>query len=661
MTDLAALADAAGIRREWYDAAGTLHRVEDATVRAVLGGMGLAAADDGDCAASLALLADEARAAPLVTGDAGQPIDFAGAAGPARLLLEDGRSFDLPLEAIGEGRVRLRAILEPGYHRLEMLDRAITLAVAPDRCLPMRDLVPDRATWALAVQVYSLRGSPGFGDLGALAQFAGVAGERGADAIAVSPLHALFTADPHRPSPYSPSSRRFLNPWYAGPALPGTEPAGGVGDPAIIDWPNAVSDRLLVLRGAFDHAAPETIAAVAAFVAAGGEALRRHALFEALDAHFHAQSRAHGWADWPSEYRHPAGSAVAIFARDHAREIDFHLFLQWLAERGLAAAQDAATGAGMAIGLIADIALGVDRAGSDAWGARETLLGGVSLGAPPDAFNATGQEWGITGISPRALRTTGFAPFLDMIRAAMRHAGGIRIDHALGLRRLFVVPEGADPVEGTYLAYPEADLLRLIALESHRHRCIVIGEDLGTVAEGFREAIGARGLLGMRVMQFERGWDGGFVPPRNWTRQAVAMTSTHDLPPVAGWWNGRDIEWRERLGMPAEEAAASRTDRVRDRSHFWAMARGEGVASGDEPSAADGQSAAGAAVALVARAPCDLTIIPVEDLLGLEEAPNLPGTIDEHPNWRRRLPVASDDAALVQRMAQVTAMRRGQH
>jgi len=292
----------------------------------------------------------------------------------------------------------------------------------------------------------------------------------------------------------------------------------------------------------------------------------------------------------------------------------------------------------MAAGLISDLAVGMDGAGSHAWSRPMDVLTGVTIGAPPDLLAQDGQTWGLTTFSPTALRAQGYAPFLATVRAALRHAGGVRIDHAIGLEHLWVTPEGAKASEGAYLSYPFDDLLRLLALESHRHSAIVIGEDLGTVRPGFRARTTASGMAGMRVLWFEQTKAGGFRAPSRWGRRAAAMTTTHDLPTVAGWWKGRDIDWRERIGADPDPAA-SRRDRVRDCGLLWRAMRESGATSGPEPGPDMTDSVVDAAIAHVASADCDLALIAMEDILGEVEQPNLPGLSDPHPNWRRRLPV----------------------
>jgi 4-alpha-glucanotransferase len=300
----------------------------------------------------------------------------------------------------------------------------------------------------------------------------------------------------------------------------------------------------------------------------------------------------------------------------------------------------------MAIGLIADLAVGTDPGGSQAWSHQGELLHGLSVGAPPDLLNRNGQDWGLTTFSPRGLRHSGYAGYLAMLRAALAHAGGVRIDHVLGLKRLWLVPHGMGATEGAYVRYPLEDLLRLLAIESHRCRAVVIGEDLGTVPADFRQRIADAGVLGIRVLWFERAADRGFIAPMHWSTDAMATTSTHDVPTVAGWWSGRDIEWRSRAGL-AEPGVDEVAERAVDRGRLWRALCASGAAreaggTPDEnrpPLPEDVAPVAIAAAAHVARAPAPLVVIPAEDLLALPEQPNLPGPTDAwHPNWRRRLP-----------------------
>ncbi|UYY59195.1 4-alpha-glucanotransferase [Sphingomonas sp. S2-65] len=622
MTDQAVerLAEAAGISIDWEDAGGVARRVSPESLRLVLSGLGFACGSEAQCRDSAAALAQTAQPScrVLLAGEA-----ITGLSGTGQLVLEDGSRRDLDLSS--EPRVG-----DIGYHRLEWSGGTLSLIVAPPRCI---EVAPGTRPWGTAAQIYGLRDENPFGDFGSLADFVTQAQKVGSDAVMMSPVHALFTTDPGRYSPYSPSSRHFLNPWFADAGRDWFE-----GDAAaLIDWQAAVPAKLAALRALY--AGKRDDPAFRSFIAAADISLIDHARFEALHAHFFAASGARGWQDWPERYRRPGSLAVAQFAREHADEVEFHLFLQWWTDRSLARAGEAAKG--MAVGLVTDLAVGLDAGGSHAWSRGEELMLGIGIGAPPDAFQAAGQNWGITSFSPFALQRMDYRPFIDLMRSAMRHAGGIRIDHALGLRRLWVVPTGASPLEGAYLRFPEQDILRLIALESHRARALVIGEDLGVVPPGFRDAISERGLMGMRVLPFERDQAGDFTPSAGWDEQAAALTSTHDLTPIAGWWQGRDIDWREQLGA-AGDREAERAERVADRSRLWQACEDAGVAEGPEPAPDQPEAALDAAIAFAAQAPSALLIVPAEDLFGLDEAPNLPGTVDEHPNWRRRLPDRAD-------------------
>jgi 4-alpha-glucanotransferase len=530
--------------------------------------------------------------------------------------------------------------------------RPSTARAAPPNAYGIAEATGGRRVFALAAQLYGLRrsGGGGLGDFTALAELARRAGAAGADAVAISPVHAPFAADPRHYSPYSPSSRLQLNAWYVDPAeLAGVALAGelaaraGVAEALarldqapLVDWPAVVGARNALLRALHAEVAKGQLRHSAAaddllaFRRRGGETLEDHARFEAI----HAAQLAHGgqwhWRHWPASLRDPRAPAVADFARHHADEVDFHAFCQWLADRGLGRAQRAARDAGMAVGLIADLAVGTDGGGSHAWSRQHDVLVGASVGAPPDDLNARGQNWGLTTFSPRALAQHDYAPFRDMLRATLRHAGGLRIDHVLGLNRLWLIPEGAEPTQGVYLRYPLEPLLAVIASESRAARAVIVGEDLGTVPDGFRERLAQVGLMGLRVLGFEREY-GLYVEPSRWPAHAVATTSTHDIATVAGWWQAHDLEWRERLQVPAE----SREQRATDRRALWNAFVHAGVASGPVPEEA--AAAVDAAVRFVARTPAPLAVIPLEDLAGAVEQPNLPGTIDEHPNWRRRL------------------------
>ncbi len=635
MSALHGLAEAAGLQVDWTDAGGKAQRVEDEALRKVLTALGYAAESDAAVAELVARIGGDQAAedAAFVSGDVGQPIRLPRG-GRGQLVLDDGTRIDVTGDT-------LPPIDRPGYHRLETDGREVMVAVAPPRCFTVEDAAPGRRIWGPAVQIPALRDGrdTAFGDFTTLARSAAAFAEGGADALAMSPVHALFPADAGRYSPYAPSSRLFLNVLYADPGLVG-HAVTGEDAPDLIDWANAIPQRMGKLRAAFEARTDAIRDAVAAFAEKGGEELRRHARFDALHAHF-LPDGAYGWQAWPAAFHDPAGQAVAEWARSHAEEVDFYLFCQWLADLSLAQAQKAAKDAGMALGLIADLAVGMDAGGSHAWSRPDDLITGLSIGAPPDILGPEGQNWGITGFSPQALKARGFEPFRATIRAALAHAGGIRIDHAMGLQRLWVVPDGGSAAEGAYLSYPVDDMLRVLAIESHAAEAVVIGEDLGTVPDGFRPRMDARGMLGMRVMPFEMEGD-RLIAPDRYDAQAAAMTGTHDLPTMAGWWLGRELDWNEKLGRGRPDHAANRRERAEQRAGWWQSFVAAGVASGPQPADDDPAPVVDAAIGFVGKTPCDLVILPMEDVLGLVEQPNLPGTTHEHPNWRRRMPVATD-------------------
>lgn len=497
-------------------------------------------------------------------------------------------------------------------------------AVAPARCFP----VPEGRRWGLGVQVYALRspGDGGLGHFGALAQLVEKAAERGADALGISPVHALFAADPGHYSPYSPSDRRFLNGLLCDPEV------GDDRDGPLIEYPDVLIARKANLRLSFerDRDDPDFLS----YRMTADRPLIDFARFEALHEHFFVADPAHwDWRSWPADCRDPAGAGVASFAAARPDAIDFHIYLQWLANRQLGAAQERARKAGMAIGLIADLAVGMHPGGARAWADRGSLLTGVSIGAPPDLLGPTGQDWGLSALSPKGLLETGCAAFGQDLDAAMRHAGGIRLDHVMGLKRLWCIPEGASAAEGAYLAMPFRQMMELVARKSIEHRCVVIGEDLGTVPEGFRDDLDSRNVMGIRVLWFERGEGGAFLPPDRYPPGSIATTSTHDLPTIVGWWKGRDIDWRDRLGQGGD-----RDERRRDRAALW-HALGQ---SGEPPEVLDTEAVSAIAAHIGAtRAP--LVLLPLEDALLMEEQPNLPGTTVEHPNWRRRAPLPATE------------------
>jgi 4-alpha-glucanotransferase len=684
------LASAAGIAVEWTDAYGAKQTVTTETLRTILQALDLPCLSDAQCQESTERLARENAGAslpPLITCDMGKPLLLPAACGfhgqDYRIEFEAGGYLEGQFDSDRSRPVEVPPIDRYGYHRLVTGNTTTTLATAPSRCYGVGDAAADSGDtdprfWGLSAQLYALRrdGDFGIGDFTALTSLAQAAARHGAAALAISPVHAMFSADTSRFSPYGPSSRLFLNVLHIDPAAvlddAALEKALAEAGPDIgslrerleraelVDWPSASALRLDLLRRLYRQFKERRseFAAFEEFRAQGGAALADHARYEALHQTFGGD-----WRSWPVGYRDPRSSAVDAFAIEHADEVGFHAFLQWHAARGLSAAQRAAREAGMPIGLIADLAVGAETGGSQAWSRQQEMINGLSIGAPPDLLNARGQNWGLGAFSPRAMKLQGFSAYIEMLRAAFAHAGGVRIDHILGLARVWLVPNVASPREGAYLRYPIDDLLRLIALESWRHRAIVIGEDLGTVPEGFSERLAQAGVLGIRVLWFQRN-NKQFLAPAAWSADAIATTTTHDLPTVAGWWEGCDIGWRTSLDLMEEGAtdASERSARDEDRAALWQAFTEADCAHGDIPKPTAEATPVGEAIAFIAATPAPLAILPIEDALGLTEQWNIPGTIDSHPNWRRRLqpPVERllDEPAVAARLAILNNARK---
>ncbi|MGR4870183.1 malto-oligosyltrehalose synthase [Variovorax sp. LARHSF232] len=607
-----------------------------------------------------------------------------------RLVEEDGRTHRGHAH-VGDGEqlLSLDITLPLGYHRFELVDvpGATLLICAPTRCHEPTELAKGGRLWGIALQLYGLRSARnwGIGDFGDLKEFATQAAREGAALIGLNPLHALFPHNPVHASPYSPSSRAQLNILYidveAVPDFAACEAAQAlVRSPAfqarlaalreapLVDYP-AVSaakhEVLALLHARFRERAEEDgeVQDFRRFRAQGGEALRQHALFDALQAQLHQQDAAiWGWPAWPEAWHDAGGPEVARFARAHEARIQYFEYLQWQTMRQLEDACRHCRALGMPIGLYLDLAVSVDRGGSDTWRHRSSFALAASVGAPPDLLNLQGQDWGLPPLRPDRLRANGFAVFIEALRANMRAAGALRIDHVMMLMRLFWIPAGGTAQDGAYVRYAWPELFAILALESRRHRCLVVGEDLGTVPEEMRAAMRRHGVLSYRLLYFQRDEAGAFLPPEAYPREAVVAVSTHDLPTFAGWWSAADVHLRAALGLLANQPAFEEqiAQRARERERL-AEALGEPVkapAPIGEPPPAD---LVGDVHAFLARAPSGLMMVQLEDLLGQAEQANLPGTIAEHPNWQRkyRLDVAGlwQVPAVRGRVATVAAAR----
>jgi 4-alpha-glucanotransferase len=675
--DLQALAETMGILSEWHDIAGKRHVTAPDTQRALLAAMGLAVGSEAEAAEALAAHRAAAAARRLpeeVVATAGELLRLPLAAGTGgtdwHLACDDGTTQD------GRAGPEILLTPPPGLHRLSLGDEHCRVIAAPAQAPGVDAVLGRPRAWGFTAALYGLRSERnlGIGDYADLAAAAAELARLGADFLGINPLHARGAASDII-SPYTPSCRTALEPRHiAIDAVPGfaassrvkallrreAERLAALRADALVDYPaaGAIEERALRLLFAdFERLAGGEAEAFAAWRAGDGRALEWFALFEAISLQHGAD-----WRHWPEALRHPDTPAARDFAAGNAPEVRYHAWLQWLAVSQLAAAQQHAREAGMGLGLYLDVAVGVRPGGADSWAAPDCFAEGVSLGAPPDAFNPAGQNWALAPFSPPGLRRNAYRPFIAMLRTAMRHAGVIRIDHILGLRRSFWVPDGAP---GCYVAYPQEALLALIRIEAWRAGCVVVGEDLGSVPPGLRERLSEAGLLGCAVMQFEKK-GGRFRRPRDYRPAALASFGTHDTPTLRGWWSGWDIDRRHDLGgQDATARAAEHAERVADRRALARLLQDEGLAPEGLDAAAPPPEADDALVAalhgLLARAASTLVAVQVDDALGQVEQQNMPGTTNEHPNWRRRYPVAVGDLAEhagLQAIAEIFRSRR---
>ncbi len=661
------LADLIGIPAGYTDAGGKPVLVDLDRRRGILGHLGYPTGSEADATDSFARV-EAARGiliASTVVVEAGRSADLplrAPSADRARWRLTDetGASRDGQADirrSGGTASLRLPA-LPPGYHDLELdLGSATarsTLISAPARCWQPGWMREGGRAWGLAAQIYSFRSAGNFG-IGSYADVKAAAegaAPFGAAFLGLSPVHALFSADRSKISPYSPSSRLFLDPLHIDPAVipgfSGSQAARLLDDPrraariralreaALVDHAGIWAELSPVLEALWAERQGRNGASLAAFRRTMGQPLEAHATFEALSEHFRGQGKS--WlGDWPDPYRYCGSDQVRDFSEAHADRVGYHAWLQEVADEQLAAAAAAARASGMAVGLYRDLAVGCDRGGSELWSHPERFGLTLSIGAPPDLMAPQGQDWGLPPLHPLALEAGGLAAFRALVRANMRHAGAIRIDHAFQLKRLYLIPVGAGGSAGAYVEYPFELMLAVLRVESHRAQGLVIAEDLGTGPAGFSDAVMRSGVLSYRVLAFERSQDFGFKPPAAYPGDALTVITTHDLPTFTGWWRGLDTDLRQTLGIyDAERGDRERAERVVERVKLAQALFAEKLLPSPEPLDAP---PAEAVMRFLARTPSVLNAIQYEDVLGALNQPNMPGTTEGHPNWRRKLEV----------------------
>lgn len=584
-----------GIQRRYRDSDGVWHTVPEATVSAV-----------GEALGAHTARPTENPTAPLVLRAGERPV----VPSARSITLEGGEERGVERGKIPQG-------LPLGYHRLLTEDGERDLIIAPRRC----HLPHDLRTFGFAVQLYATRSASswGIGDLEDLRALGAWARGLGAGLLLVSPLHAAVPVPPVEPSPYYPTSRIFRNPLHLAVETPAAEARIDLGELSAagralnadrtIDR-DRIADVKIAALERIQHTIPAT-SEVAGYRAATPD-LECFALFCAI-----AERHGNDWRTWPEELRRPDGVGLAQAARELSGRVALHAWIQWQLDRQMARA-------GAEIPLLLDLAVGVDPGGFDAWRYQDLLVDGITVGAPPDTFNTLGQDWGLPAFHPRRLRDAGYSPFIAMLRANLSHCGGLRIDHVMGLSRLWWVPADLGPAEGAYVHYPERDLLAIVALESVRAAAIVVGEDLGTVRADLRSRLRRSGVLSYRLLLFEDD------PPERLPHQALAAVTTHDLPTIAGLWSGADLHHQEELGLMPDRIANTRL-----------LQRLSGVGLSGDASIHE-------AVAHVHRrlgqAPSMVLTATLEDVAGVADRPNQPGTTSaQNPNWARALPLPIEE------------------
>lgn len=689
------------IAPEFTDIWGKVHHVSPTTAQVLLAAMGI---DITAAPVEQWLAQEESRVwrrwlqSVQVVRDSSAPIEVTLRLAEAeatkshrwRVTLEDGMShegevypadLDVTERAEIEGKsfaaYRFDLPLQPGlgYHRFEIFGdagrAAMSLVVAPPSCYLPQAVSGSGRVWGPALQLYALRsrrnwGMGDFTDLRwALEHFA----EQGAGVIGLNPLHALFPHNPSHASPYSPSSRLFLNVLYLDiEAVPEFTECAVAQQTAyarefqkelhllraadMVDYKGVAQIKFPVLELLYEYFREHHLArgserarAFQAFQKEGGELLQRHSLYEALQEHFYRRDPdIWGWPVWPEAYRDPAAQAVREFAQREAARLEFYQYLQWQADQQLGAVARRSAALGLGVGLYQDLAISVDPAGAEVWALQSLYARGVGVGSPPDDFNMKGQNWGIPPLVPQRLTDAAYAPFIATLRENMRHAGALRIDHVMGLMRLYWVPQDLTAEDGAYVRYPFADMLGILALESHRNQCMVIGEDLGTVPDEVRAALAPMQILSYRVFYFECDRDGNLNPPGAYPVAALATVSTHDLPTLGGYWKGQDLIERFELRLfPSEQAYRGQIlARTQDRARLLIALEREGLLppglTVDPASSPEMTPELACAIhQYVARTPAKIMMLQLEDVIGQLWQVNLPATSDERPNWRIKL------------------------
>ena len=698
---LAELAAEFGIATEFWDWKGRLTEIADDTVVAVLAAMEIDAStpEAAEAAVRELRLRPWRRALPACT------VLQQGASGAVKVhvpegawvdvwvRLEDGDHRDLrqlindePAREIdgrwiGEASFEVPGDLPTGYHRIGCRtaewSAEVSLIVTP-HFLGFPPAMGGKRVWGYATQLYSVRSADswGIGDLADLADLATwSATQQFASYVLVNPLHAAQPMTPQEPSPYLPTSRRYVNPIYIRPEAI-AEYAGLderqrgriarlrdrlerrlAGEP-LIRRDDVWKAKLKALRVIFDAGLkPTRLMSLNDFVRKEGRPLSQFATWCAL-----VNEHGLNWREWPVELRRPSSPEVARFATDHVGDIVFFSWLQWVADEQLRDAQSAAKAAGMRVGIMNDLAVGVSGHSAEAWMLGDTFARGVSVGAPPDHFNQTGQDWGQAPWRPDRLAELSYAPFRNMVAGILRHSGGIRVDHIMGLFRLWWVPQGMGPTKGTYVRYDHEAMVGILVLEAQRAGAVVVGEDLGVVEPWVRDYLRDRGILGTSIAWFERGGDGQILPPEAWREYCMASVTTHDLPPTAGYLDAAHVKLQHSLGLLTEDLDVELAGAAREREDWLRVLRERGLLTGDEPST---EEIVLAMHRFLVATPARMLCAALTDAVGDHRTQNQPGTTDEYPNWRVPLsgpdgePMSLEDVFHSQHALRLSAVMNG--
>ncbi|MGX9458915.1 4-alpha-glucanotransferase [Photobacterium damselae subsp. damselae] len=693
------VAHMAGITDKYISAWGDEATVEDETLSRLLAALGYDVRNDEALLESARKKNRTEVLAPVKVIRAGEPMQVELHLGASarvsdfswRLETEQGEVFEgwlqsqLVADERDEGQPLVFALpndLAWGYHKLTVSRKRrkspyeMTLIVTPTACYKQTALLNNKKLWGTSVQLYSVRTQHnwGIGDFGDLKQLVADIAKNGGDFVGLNPIHSLFPANPEGASPYSPSSRRWLNVIYidvssvcefaqsdAAQQLVGShEFQQRLAEARQSNWVNyseVACLKMAALRLLFDtfvtrHLEKNTERAkqFLSFIEQGGESLLHQAAFDALHALLKSQDDTMwGWPVFPESYRHFDNQAVQTFIQENQHEVQLYMYLQWLADCQLAEVQELAEEKGMVMGLYRDLAVGVCDSGAETWAQHGELCLDVSVGAPPDILGPLGQNWGLPPLNPEVLVERAYQPYIDLLRANMRHCGALRIDHVLGLLRLWWIPKGESAKAGAYMYYPVEDLLAILALESHRHQCTVIGEDLGTVPDEIVDKLATAGVHSYKVFFFETAEDGGYFSPRHYPDQSMAALCTHDMPTLRGFWHCDDLKMGRELGLYPDQDAlnglfdsrAESKQRILD-SLDWHGYLSQNIGRNAAYVPMDSKLSEGMQLHLAAGASALLSL-QLEDWLEMDKPVNIPGTVDEYPNWRRKLSTTLDD------------------